>query len=390
MNILHTVEFYHPFIGGAQEVVRQISEHMVKQGHNVTVATTRMKERKSRVFNGVKIEEFDITGNWVTEMKGETERYQNFLLKSNFDVILNYAAQQWTTDLTLPLLDKIKSKKFFVPCGYSGLNTTTYKEYFDILPQYLKLYDASIYMSSNYKDIQFARDHKISHLEIIPNGVDRSEFQDIDLKYLQDFRQRLDIGDKFFIVTIGTHTGSKGHRESIYAYLLANIPNSVLMIIGNECYICSDYCRKWAARSSYFKHLLHKRIIVPQLNREETVTALKTADLFLFLSNQEYSPLVLFEAAAAGVPFVCSTAGNSQEICEWTEGGIAVPGITKPNGYVKPSILKAAQAATKLYKDRQTRQRMSEKGREVVMKKYTWDILAQKYLDTYQKYLKRE
>ena len=65
MKILHTVEFYEPFKGGAQEVVKQLSERMVAMGHDVTVATTKLKERKSKNINGVKIEEFDISGNEV-------------------------------------------------------------------------------------------------------------------------------------------------------------------------------------------------------------------------------------------------------------------------------------------------------------------------------------
>ena len=35
MKILHTVEFYHPSQGSMQEVVRQISERLVKLGHKV-------------------------------------------------------------------------------------------------------------------------------------------------------------------------------------------------------------------------------------------------------------------------------------------------------------------------------------------------------------------
>ncbi len=45
MRILHTVEFYHPSIRGAQEVVRQFSERLVTLGHDVTVVTTKLPER---------------------------------------------------------------------------------------------------------------------------------------------------------------------------------------------------------------------------------------------------------------------------------------------------------------------------------------------------------
>ena len=43
MKILHTVELYHPSQGGMQEVVKQISERLVKLGHEVTVATTKLQ-----------------------------------------------------------------------------------------------------------------------------------------------------------------------------------------------------------------------------------------------------------------------------------------------------------------------------------------------------------
>lgn len=36
MKILHTVEFYEPSVGGAQEVIKQISLQLVKRGHEVT------------------------------------------------------------------------------------------------------------------------------------------------------------------------------------------------------------------------------------------------------------------------------------------------------------------------------------------------------------------
>mgnify|MGYP001617290643 CR=1 FL=1 len=87
MRILHTVEFYYPSIGGAQEVVRILSERMVKMGHEVTVATTKLPNRTSTTHNGVKIAEFDISGNAVRGIQGEKKKYQNFLKKSGFYVL---------------------------------------------------------------------------------------------------------------------------------------------------------------------------------------------------------------------------------------------------------------------------------------------------------------
>ena len=51
LKILHCVEFYNPSVGGAQEVVKQLSEQMVAMGHQVSVATTKMSQRKNRTIN---------------------------------------------------------------------------------------------------------------------------------------------------------------------------------------------------------------------------------------------------------------------------------------------------------------------------------------------------
>src|ERR1044071_2995636 len=120
MKILHAVESYYPSIGGMQEVVRQLSERMAANGHEVTVATRKHPSRDFKNYKGVNIKEFDISGILVTGIKGETEKYEHFLLNNDFDVITFFAAQQWATDLALPILDKIKAKKVNVPTGYSG------------------------------------------------------------------------------------------------------------------------------------------------------------------------------------------------------------------------------------------------------------------------------
>src|SRR5262249_28053550 len=142
MKILFCVEFYHPNIGGAQEVVRQIAERMASYGHEVSVATTRIASRKSLSHNGVALVEFSVSGNNVRGLRGEVDRYRQFLRESKFDVVMFYAAQQWTFDAAWPIMPLISACKVLVPCGYSNLFETAYKTYFKELPAVLKLMDA--------------------------------------------------------------------------------------------------------------------------------------------------------------------------------------------------------------------------------------------------------
>src|SRR6266545_6107539 len=104
LKILHCVEFYHPSPGGAQAVFRQVSEELVGRGHDVTVATTRLPHRRETELGGVRIEEFDVSGNAVRGLDGEVERYRSFVAEGGFDVVMPYAAQPWTTAALLPAL----------------------------------------------------------------------------------------------------------------------------------------------------------------------------------------------------------------------------------------------------------------------------------------------
>jgi L-malate glycosyltransferase len=52
----------------------------------------------------------------------------------------------------------------------------------------------------------------------------------------------------------------------------------------------------------------------------ETVAAYQAADLFLFPSDIERSPVVLFEAMASRTPFLTTAVGNAEEIFGWSGG----------------------------------------------------------------------
>ncbi|MCW3076084.1 MAG: hypothetical protein JWO32_693 [Bacteroidetes bacterium] len=121
MKIFHCVESYFPSVGGMQEVVKQLSERLVKLGHEVVVLTRFHPQRSFNELNGVKIKTFRIEGNPKKVENENDQGYVDFLLNNSSDIITFFAAQQWATDLALPLLKKLKAKKVSVPTGYSGL-----------------------------------------------------------------------------------------------------------------------------------------------------------------------------------------------------------------------------------------------------------------------------
>lgn len=390
MNILHTVEFYEPSKGGSQEVVRQLSERLVKLGHNVTVATTKLIDRNKRTINGVKIVEFDISGNEVYGYGGATEKYKHFLIESKFDVVMNYAAQQWATDLFFDVIDDVKAKKVLVPCGFSGLYEPDYKNYFKKMPAILRKYDATVYLASHYRDIDFAKKHRVKNTHIIPNGAGEDEFLSASKG---NIRKKLGIHtDDFLITSIGTHTGVKGHKEAIEIYKEANIPSSQLVIIGNGTKGgCAKACRKHALKFNFSPKAWKnkEKIKILDLTRPETVETLKAADLFLFPSNIEASPIVLFEAAASKTPFLASDVGNSVEVAKWTGGGKILSTNKDEHGYSHIDVKESAKQLTGLYNNKKMREKMAKKGFENWQKKFSWEVITQDYTKLYKEVLKK-
>lgn len=399
MKILHAVESYYPSVSGSPEVVRHLSERMVKMGHDVTVATRKHPERKSLVHNGVKIVEFDVRPtsdlgmSIVTGLSGEIKKYQNYLLQSDCDVVMTYAAQQWTTDLMFDMLDEIKAKKVMVPCGYSALYTPEYKQYFKELPKYLRKFDATVYMSKYYRDINFAKGHQLRNIHFIPNGADETEFsQPLSADRKRQLKKKYGIKG-LVIMTIANYTGEKGHKELLYVFKRLPVLSATLISAGGITpgIGCYDMFKTQAERINTSRKFIGKQVVmVDGSQRREVTDLLKMADLFLFFSNIECSPLVLFEAAAAGVPFVATSAGNSREIAQWTGDGVIVKSHDLPNGRVAADLKEALRQTIKLAYNPLRRRVMGKTARQKWQKNLTWQKIASDYIKLYQSLLNSE
>jgi glycosyltransferase involved in cell wall biosynthesis len=378
MNILHTVESYYPRVCGMAEVVKQISENLVKMGHKVTIATSKTSEPRKKIINGVEIVEFEITGNDSFGVKGEINKYQNFLKKSSFDIVTNFAAQQWATDLVFPILSQIKGKKVFVPTGFSGYYLPFYKNYFNKMKNWMKEYDMNIFLSNNYRDINYAKENNIKNIEIIPNGASKKEFRK---KTKINIRQNLNIpNDHFLVLNVSSHTGMKGHLETIKIFRNAKIKKSTLLIIGKHSKLlggCYLQCQ-------FHKFFSKSNILIKDLTREETVAAFKTSDIFLFTSKIECSPIVLFESIASKTPFLTIDVGNAKEIINWTKGGKLLPTYINRFGYSQAKIRQSAKILKKYYLNQPELHLMGKNGHQAWIKKFTWEKISKKYESLYQ------
>jgi glycosyltransferase involved in cell wall biosynthesis len=385
LRIAHCVESYNPSLGGMPEVVRQLSERMVAKGHSVTVFTSENKERKTESMNGVVVKAFQISGNYVEGIKGNQEEYIETLRLGNYDIVVLFAAQQWATDSIIDKLNEIPGKKVFVPTGFSHFFNSAYQEYYNKMKGWMQSFDANVFLADDYTDVNFAKGNGIIRNYLIPNGAAEEEFEKPDKA---DIRKKFGINKSDLLVLhVGTYTGVKGHKEALKIFIRSSVKNSVLLLAGNK----NNYLKKaFSSHYSYwFLNLLAKlkgkKIIITELSREETVAAFCQSDLFLFPSNVECSPIVLFEAMAGGIPFLSSEAGNSAEIEKWSGAGWILPCERMENRWVSIRIDESVKLFEKVCADPELMRKKGVAGKAAWKKSFTWSHIADEYIDLYQK-----
>jgi glycosyltransferase involved in cell wall biosynthesis len=185
-------------------------------------------------------------------------------------------------------------------------------------------------------------------------------------------------------LTVGGHTGLKGHAQSIAALRSLRDP-ATLAIVGNQPTGrgCLPLCR---ARATFTRVVgAGRRVLLLDPPRAQVLDAYADADVFVFCSMVECSPIVLFEAMAAGLPFVSVDVGNAAEIAEWSGAGVVVEAPRREDGLVEADPQAVASAVDELLRDPERRRAMGAAGRRAWEERFTWDAIAGRYEALYER-----
>jgi glycosyltransferase involved in cell wall biosynthesis len=329
------------------------------------------------------------------------------------------------------VLDKIKARKVFIPCGFSCLHEPSYAQYFADLPNVLRKLDHLIFYSEKYRDIDFVRAHGIEKFSVLPNGASELEF---DGQADPHARAQLGIAEgEFVFLSVGSPISMKGHAQVAEAFArLETNGRPATLILNGDWPPASGFTERAAKLSGPFGPMIRKisssfassvkvlrdegwagvfgrvkgrlrgpvaepkrrpledwveqasaqpgkRVLCTDLPRLELVQVFRAADLFVFASLVEYSPLVLYEAAAAGVAFLSVPVGNAEEIARWTGGGIICPAPRDERGYVRvdPGVL--AGEMLRCMDAPEMLAQLGRSARERWRRQFTWQAIAPHY-----------
>jgi glycosyltransferase involved in cell wall biosynthesis len=366
VRILHTVQRYAPDTGGSEEVVKQLSEYLVSFGHDVIVATGVSAGRDFSELNGVKIVEFNCVGNSVEGIRGDVEGFRKFIRQSDAEVMMNYAAQIWSSDLVFDLLPAERMKSVFVPCGYSRLHDPLFADYFTSMPAVLQRYDKVVYLSDDYFDTAFGHEHGLTNGVTIPNGADLREF---GKERRGKFRRQFDLGNRKIIINVSNHSKLKGHEFFWNCVESLREVDVTAVLIGNP-YV--SFPKKWLSEcyaQCKLRSMRKHAILLEDYPRESVVEAYMDADVFLFGSQVECSPLVMFEAFASKTLFVTTDCGNVKDYAD-------IVCIVRDESEAIRVISDFFREPAK-YEDR------IEKGFQLFLQRLNWASIARQYEQLY-------
>lgn len=356
MKILLCSEFYKPHIGGV-EIHTEVLANYLSLNNQITIATTIDKNRKKKFYNNrkIKIKEFNINGSLVKGYKGNVKDYENFLLNNKFDIIFFNAGQQWTFDLSLNILERIKAKKIFFPCGFSRIDNLIFKPYFQILASKINFFDEIVCCSKDWKDYEFCKSFYNSKVKIISNGA-----YGIKSNYTKHKK------NKRKYITISNLKYLKGQDRVIKIFNKLDHPSILNLYYSNYNYLYKILIQVMIFYFNKINRFKGKKINLININERIIVSKIfKDTDAFIFGSRIEYSPLVMFESMSMGVPFVSYDVGIINQIIN-----------KKYIGMVSNNQNKLINYLNNLNKNHLE---MSKNIKSEFKKKYDWSVLLKKY-----------
>lgn len=207
-----------------------------------------------------------------------------------------------------------------------------------------------------------------------PNGLDLSEFHVLPAR--GEFRQKYAaIGERPMVICLGRLSRKKGLDLLIPAFVKACGEDEVLVLAGPDE---NNYQRELENLARQHG-VMGRTIFTGMLNGQARIEALVDADMFALPSYQENFGIVVAEALAAGCAVIISDQVNIYSDILQADAGAVVPCETEA----------VAEALGAWIKDPALRKSAGARGRVMAFEKYDAQRIAQRWVEHYEKMVRR-
>jgi len=369
--------------GGMTASSHMLAKHLVKRGHKVTVYTTDIRDRQSRIprakgaqkVDRIEVHYFRNISNWlasqrlysplgmITAIRKELGNFDVIHLneyRSLPSIIVHYYAQKYDVPYVLQAhgsLARVMSKQRL-------------KKIFDSIWGYRLLQDAARLIALTPMEAEQYQSFGVdkAKIETVPNGIDLAEFEKLPPR--GKFRKKYGVApDQKMVLYLARLHKIKGPDLLVRAFasIASRLKDARLVIVGpDEGYL--------PALKKLVKELDIERNIhfIGPLHGKEKLEAYVDADVYVLPSIYETFPIAAIEASACGIPVIlteyCGAAGMIDG-----QAGLVVSYDTN----------QLSDAILRMLSNEKMRQQFAERGKALVREKFNWAKIAEQVENIY-------
>lgn len=359
---------------GIGNYVNGLSRKMIEKGHKVTIIT-RGSWNKTRIENigGVEV----IKARFIPLYPFYIHIHGIFLnkifksIESSLDIVHVHTPLSPFINTSLPLVTTIHTPMLSDTRSIEVNNLRSRIEKlmgrFVSFPIELKLLKRTNILTTVANSVaQELREYYIDPGEVvvIGNGVDEKIFTP-----MKDNGKKKDK----YILFVGRLSYRKGLFDLIECgkYICKKYPDISFIIIGKGILLEN-------LKQKVEENGLRERFkFLGFVNREELIQLYQNATIYIMPSHYEGLPTVLLEAMSCGLPVVATAISGNLDLISSRENGILIP---------SKSPKKMANAISMLLDDDKMRNELGKNARKTIEERYTWDIIAEKFLTIYESF----
>lgn len=337
MRILLVIPYFYPAwtYGGPIKVAYDVSRELVKRGHKVTVYTSNGNNSYSRIdsrikeVDGIQVHYFRnvsaitaremklfITPSMIRTVKRDIQRFDIVHLheyRSFQNVVAHRYARKYVVPYILQAhgsLPRIMAKQRL-------------KLIYDVFFGYRLLRDASKVVALSQTEALQYRGMGVPEekIEVIPNGIDLSEYGDLPPKGA--FKKKFGIDDDEKIVLyLGRIHKIKGIDILVKAFakVIEKLDDVRLVVVGPD----DGYLGELEALTKALKIEDNVLISGPSYGKDK-LEAYVDADVYVLPSRYETFPMTVLEAMACGTPIILSENCGISEVVRNKVGLVVKP-----------------------------------------------------------------
>lgn len=360
MRLLFFTAHFHPYKGGLENFVLELTTRLAKKGIKIDILTFNTENRPYfEKYKGLniyrlpykymlkKVYALPKKNKKFFEVMGQVE-------KNKYDYVITQTRFFYTSYMGMKYAKKRNIKLIHIEHGTSHVKHPN-----KLIQLASFLYDLTIgkqifrnawkVIGISKASCKFSKKMGAKNVSLMYNSIDVSKFKNIKT----NLRKTLKISNDKIITFIGRLIYSKGVQDLIKA--TENMKNVKVLIVGDGPH-----------KNELIKLVEDRKdiLFLGEKNEKEIIEILSITDIFVNPSYSEGLPTSILEAGAIGIPIVATDVGGTKEIITNDYNGFLVS--PKNTNQMKDSV-------NKLLKNNNIKKQFSANLKRKVKEKFEWN-----------------